>query len=214
MPEALPSWRDTPAKTSIVEFIAAVTDPESETFVPEVDRVAVFDNDGTLSTENPYAQLAFALDRASELGKPTTPEELQAGGIAAVLELIKLTHGAITTEEFDAAVRDWIATARHPRFGRSYASMVYQPMVELMSLLDANGFACWIFAGLGAGGVRCATAPDHRQYRIGHVSGWRCGARTAQGYGPRGARRRAAETDLDPPVGWAAPDLRRWEHRR
>src|SRR5882757_3815819 len=80
MADLLPAWRDTPAKKSILDFVAAVTDPKSDAFVPEVERVAVFDNDGTLSTETPYAQLAFALDRAAELGQPTTPEELKAGG--------------------------------------------------------------------------------------------------------------------------------------
>jgi len=159
MPDVLPSWRKTPTRNSIVEFVAAVTDPDADTFVPEVDRVAVFDNDGTLSTENPYAQLAFAMDRAAELGKPTTPEELEAGGIPAVLELVKLTHGSITTDEFDAAVRTWIATARHPRFGRSYAAMVYQPMIELLGLLHANGFSCWIFSGGGTDFMR-AWAPS------------------------------------------------------
>src|SRR5450631_1417970 len=124
--DSLQSWSATPVRTSIVEFIGTVTDPESADFVAEVERVAVFDNDGTLSTENPYAQLAFAMDRAAELGKPTTPDELKAGGIPAVLEVVKLTHGSITTDDFDAAVRTWIATARHPRFGHSYASMVYQ----------------------------------------------------------------------------------------
>jgi hypothetical protein len=159
MPDLLPSWRDTHAKKSILDFIGAVTDPKSATFVPEVDRVAVFDNDGTLSTENPYAQLAFALDRAAQLGKPTTPDELKAGGIGAVLALIQLTHGSITTDEFDAVVRSWIATARHARFGRPYSSMVYQPMLELLSVLNANGFACWIFSGGGADFMR-AWAPE------------------------------------------------------
>ena len=159
MPDLLPSWRDTPTKTSIVEFIGAVADPDADTFVPEIDRVAVFDNDGTLSTENPYAQVAFALDRAAQLGKPTTRDELKAGGVPAVLELVKLTHGSITTDDFNTAVRTWITTARHPRFGRSYASMVYQPMIELLGLLDANGFASWIFSGGGADFMR-VWAPD------------------------------------------------------
>jgi hypothetical protein len=159
MPDLLPSWRDGHTKASILDFIGAVTDPKSAEFVPEVDRIAVFDNDGTLSTENPYTQLAFALDRAAELGKPTTPEELKAGGMAAVLALLQLTHGSIATDEFDAVVRTWIATARHPRFDRSYAAMVYQPMVELIGLLEGNGFACWIFSGGGADFMR-AWAPD------------------------------------------------------
>ena len=123
--DPLPSWSETAAKQSILEFIAAVTDPNSADFVPEVDRVAVFDNDGTISTEMPlYTQLAFALDRAAELGKPTSLEELQAAGLGAVLELVKLTHGSITTDEFDAVCRSWIASAQHPRFGRSYAAVV------------------------------------------------------------------------------------------
>ena len=158
-PELLPSWRDTRAKASILDFVGAVTDPDVETFVEAADRIAVFDNDGTLSTENPYTQLAFALDRAAQLGKPTTPDELKAGGIPAVLELLKLTHGSITTDEFDAAVRTWIATARHPRFGRPYSAMVYQPMIELLDLLDANGFACWIFSGGGADFMRAWAPP-------------------------------------------------------
>jgi hypothetical protein len=159
MTDQLTSWNDGATKTAILDFVAAVTDPDSADFVPEVDRIAVFDNDGTLSTENPYAQLAFAIDRASALGKPTTIEDLQAGGLGAVLELIKLTHGSITTDDFDVAVRTWIATARHPRFGRSYASMVYQPMSELLGLLADTGFACWIFSGGGADFMR-AWAPD------------------------------------------------------
>jgi haloacid dehalogenase-like hydrolase len=158
MPSELTSWRETQAKNSILEFVGAVTDPASDAFVPEIDRVAVFDNDGTLSTENPYTQLAFALARAAELGKPTTPDELKAGGIPAVLELFKLTHGSIGTDEFDATVGAWIATARHPRFARPYTSMVYQPMLELLDLLRTNGFTCWIFSGGGVDFMR-AWAP-------------------------------------------------------
>ena len=210
------------AKTSILDFVGAVTDPKSAEFVPEVDRVAVFDNDGTLSTENPYTQLAFALDRAAQLGKPTTPEELKAGGMAAVLALLQLTHGSITTDEFDAVVRTWIATARHPRFGRSYAAMVYQPMVELIRLLEAQrvrvldllGRRCRLHARLGSGGVRNSAAPRHRQHRHRHVRGRRRRTGTAQGHRPRGARRQGAEADLDPPSGRAATDLGRREHRR
>src|SRR4051794_20432145 len=128
-PDRLPSWRETPAKSSIEEFVAAVTDRRSPEFVPEVDRVAVFDNDGTLWTEQPlYAQLAFALDRAAELGQPKTLAELKAGGMGALMELVKLTHAGVTTNEFDRASRAWMASAVHPRFGRRYTSLVYQPM--------------------------------------------------------------------------------------
>lgn len=154
MTAVLPSWRDTAAKTAIIEFVAAVTTRESEAFVPEVDRIAVFDNDGTLSTEQPYAQLAFAMDRAAELGHPTTADALQAGGVPAILELITLTHGSVTTDEFAAIVRTWIATARHPRFGRPYPSMVFQPMIELVELLEANDFSCWVFSGGGTDFMR------------------------------------------------------------
>jgi hypothetical protein len=159
-PDQLPSWSDTLTKRSVVDFVAAVVDSASDTFVPEVDRVAVFDNDGTLWAELPmYAQLMFAIDRAAELGQPVDLEELKAGGIGALLELVKLTHGNITTSEFDAACRRWIASARHPRFGVSYISTVYQPMLELLRLLDDNGFSCWIFSGGGADFMR-AWAPD------------------------------------------------------
>jgi hypothetical protein len=158
--DPLASWNETAAKQSILEFIAAVTDPDSADFVPEVDRVAVFDNDGTISTEMPlYTQLAFALDRAAELGKPTSLEELQAAGLGAVLELVKLTHGSITTDEFDTVCRNWIASAQHPRFGRSYAAMSYQPMLELLGLLGDSDFSCWIFSGGGADFMR-AWAPE------------------------------------------------------
>src|SRR6202042_3889812 len=139
--DQLPSWHGTPTKRSIVEFVAAVTDPDSPDFVPAQDRIAVFDNDGTLWTEQPvYAQLMFAIDRAAALGHPTSLEELHAGGMTPLMEVLKLTHAGITTDEFDAASRAWLASARHPRFKRPYPATVYQPMLELLSLLDRNGF--------------------------------------------------------------------------
>jgi haloacid dehalogenase-like hydrolase len=112
-------------------------------------------DDGTLWTERPvYAQLAFALDRAAELGHPTSPEELHAGGMAALTELLKLTHAGITTDEFNAVCRRWLASARHPRFARPYPQTVYQPMLELLRLLERNGFSCWIFSGGGTDFMR------------------------------------------------------------
>jgi haloacid dehalogenase-like hydrolase len=141
--DQLPSWRETPAKQSITAFVAAVTDPDSADFVAEAERVAVFDNDGTLWTEQPaYAQLAFALDRAAELGHPVSLEQLRAGGLTALVDLVKLTHAGITTAEFAAVCRRWLASARHPRSGLPYPAMVYQPMLELLGLLDRNGFSC------------------------------------------------------------------------
>jgi hypothetical protein len=153
--ELLPSWRPSASKESVLDFVAAVTDAGSDSFVPPVDRVAVFDNDGTLWAEMPlYAQLAFALDRAAELGQPVSLEDLKAGGLGAVLELVKLTHSGITTDEFDAACRQWIETARHPRFATSYLATAYQPMLELLVVLQERGFSCWIFSGGGADFMR------------------------------------------------------------
>jgi haloacid dehalogenase-like hydrolase len=179
--DQLPSWRETPAKRSITEYVAAVTDPGSAGFVEEPERVAVFDNDGTLWTEQPmYAQLAFALDRAAELGHPASPEKLRAGGMTALIDLVRLTHAGITTGEFDALCRRWLASARHPRFARPYPAMVYQPMLELLGLLDRSGFSCWIFSGGGTDFMRTWAAevyglPPHRvigsvgetEFRIG-----------------------------------------------
>ncbi len=153
--DPLPSWRQTSAKQDVVDFVAAVVDSDSPEFVPEVDRIAVFDNDGTLWTELPmYAQLVFAMDRAAELGHPTTLAELQAGGMDALLKLVMLTHTGISTDEFNRVCRSWIASAQHPRFNRTYASTVYQPMLELLSLLSLSGFSCWIFSGGGVDFMR------------------------------------------------------------
>src|SRR4029077_501535 len=133
--DQLPSWRGAPAKQAIVDFVDAVTDPDAPAFVPKRDRVAVFANDGTLWPEQPvYAQLVFALDRAAELGHPTSLEKLHAGGMPALIELLSLTHAGVTTDEFDAVCRTWLASARHPRFGRPYSELVYQPMLELLGL--------------------------------------------------------------------------------
>jgi hypothetical protein len=179
--DQLQSWRETPAKRSIVGFVAAVTDPDSADFAAEAERVAVFDNDGTLWTELPmFAQLAFALDRAAELGHPATLAELQAGGMPTLVDLVKLTHAGITTDEFQAVCRRWLASARHPRSGRPYPAMVYQPMLELLGFLGRNGFSCWIFSGGGTDFMRTFASdvyglPPHRvigsvgatEFRIG-----------------------------------------------
>jgi haloacid dehalogenase-like hydrolase len=158
--EPLPSWRDTAVKRSILDFVADVTDASSPNFVSEPDRIAVFDNDGTLWTEQPlYAQLAFAIDRAAELGHPTTLAELHAGGLQALLALVVLTHSDVSTEEFDQLCRTWLASAKHPRFDRPYSDLVYQPMLELLNLLSENGFTNWIMSGGGTDFMR-AWAPD------------------------------------------------------
>src|SRR5271166_4134781 len=145
--DPLSSWSDGRAKRSIVAFVEKVTNPSSPDFVPVAERIATFDNDGTLWAEKPiYFQLAFALDRVKALvGKhPEWKEKepfkavladetkhLVAAGEKAFVELVMATHTGMTTEEFEDTVRDWLKTARHPRFKRPYTDLIYQPMLEL-----------------------------------------------------------------------------------
>jgi hypothetical protein len=163
--DPLPSWNDSPARKSITEFVAKVTKEGSPDFVPVAERIATFDNDGTLWCEQPlYFQLLFALERVKALA-PQHPEWktkepfaslLQsdvkgalAGGEHAFLEIIVVTHAGMTTAEFEKIVADWIATAKHPKFKRPYTECVYQPMVELLAYLRANGFKTFIVSGGG-----------------------------------------------------------------
>jgi phosphoserine phosphatase len=163
--DPLPSWNDGPAKTAIVEFVAKITTAGSPDFVPVPERIATFDNDGTLWSEQPVpVQLLFALDRVKELA-PQHPEwkakepfasllkgDLKtalAGGDHALLELIMATHSGMTTVEFEQIVEDWIATAKHPKTGKLYTEMVYQPMLEVLAYLRANGFKNYIISGGG-----------------------------------------------------------------
>jgi hypothetical protein len=163
--DPLPSWNDGRAKQSIVEFVAKVTKEGSPDFVPVAERIATFDNDGTLWCEQPlYFQLAFALDRIKTLA-PHHPEwkdkepfasalkgdvkSALAGGEHALLELVMATHAGMTTQEFEQIVKDWIAKAKHPKTGRSYTEIVYQPMLELLAYLRANGFKNFIVSGGG-----------------------------------------------------------------
>ena len=145
--DPLPSWNEGPAKTSITEFVARVTTEGSPDFIPEARRIATFDNDGTLWTEQPmYVQLAFALDRVKALAslypewKDQQPfkavlegdlEALAASGEKGLMEIIAATHAGMTNDEFSKIVSDWLATATHPRFKRPYTELVYQPMLEL-----------------------------------------------------------------------------------
>ncbi len=163
--DPLPSWNDTAAKKAIIEFVAKVTQEGSPEFVPAAERIAVFDNDGTLWSEQPlYFQLAFVLDRVKALapGHPEWKEKepfasllkgdlkaALAGGEPAAFEIVMATHAGMTTEEFAKIVGDWIATARHPKTGRLYTEMVYQPMQELLSYLRASGFKTFIVSGGG-----------------------------------------------------------------
>jgi haloacid dehalogenase-like hydrolase len=161
----LPSWKEGPAKASIVEFVAKVTKQGSPAFVPPGERIAVFDNDGTLWAEQPmYFQLCFALDRVKALA-PQHPEwkekepfasllrgdvkSVVAGGERAMLEITMATHAGMTTDEFEQIVKDWLATAKHPKAKRPYTEMVYQPMLELLAYFRANGFKTFIVSGGG-----------------------------------------------------------------
>ena len=177
--DALPSWNDGKARQAIVDFVKRVTTKGGKDFVPPAERIAVFDNDGTLWAEQPmYFQLAFALDRVKALA-PQHPEwkdqepfasllkgDLKAalaGGEHAILEIILATHANMTTEAFEKVVREWIATAKHPKTGRPYNEMTYQPMVELLRYLRANGFKTYIVSG---GGVEFMRPWVERAYGI------------------------------------------------
>ena len=163
--DPLPSWNDTAPKKAIVAFVEKVTKGGSPSFVKPEERMATFDNDGTLWCEQPmYFQLFFALDRVKTLA-PQHPEwktkepfasllkgdvkGALAGGEHAILEIIVATHAGMTTAEFEKIVADWIATAKHPKFKRPYTECIYQPMVELLAYLRANGFKTFIVSGGG-----------------------------------------------------------------
>ena len=177
--DPLPSWNDGPAKKSIVAFVAKVTKKGSPDFIPPAERIATFDNDGTLYAEQPmYFQLIFALDRVKVLA-PQHPEWKDkepfasllkgdvkgalSGGEMAMVEIVMATHAGMTTEEFEKIVEDWFATARHPKFKRPYKDLVYQPMVELLAYLRANGFKTMI---VSAGGTEFMRPWTEKAYGI------------------------------------------------
>jgi phosphoserine phosphatase len=177
--DPLPSWNDGPAKKAIIEFVARVTKEGGPEFVPPAERIATFDNDGTLWSEQPiYFQFAFALDRVKALA-PQHPEwktqqpfkavldgdmkALVASGEKGLVELVMATHTGMTTDEFAKTAADWLATARHPRFARPYTDLVYQPMLELMNYLRENGFKTFIVSG---GTVEFMRAFTERIYGI------------------------------------------------
>jgi phosphoglycolate phosphatase-like HAD superfamily hydrolase len=163
--DPLPSWNDGAVKKSIIDFVAHVTTSGGTDFVPVPERIATFDNDGTLWTEQPiYFQLAFALDRVKALAsqhpewKAKQPfkallagdkKALAAAGKGGLLQIVAATHSGMTTDDFTKTVLDWIATARHPRFNRPYTDLVYQPMLELLAYLRDNGFKTFIVSGGG-----------------------------------------------------------------
>ena len=163
--DPLPSWNDGPAKKAITSFVAEVTKAGSPDFVPVPERIATFDNDGTLWCEKPLpVQLYFAIDRVKVLA-PAHPEwqtnepfasilkgdlkGAMAGGDHAILELFTATHAGMTSDEFTQIVKDWIATAKHPKYHQPFTACVYQPMIELTAFLRANGFKTFIVSGGG-----------------------------------------------------------------
>jgi hypothetical protein len=162
---ALPSWNEGAAKSAILDFVKKTTTEGSSEFVPAAERIAVFDNDGTLWPENPVPfEVAFSLETAKammakkpELAQKPAYKALAGGDLKALtddnlkllLELVVATHAGQTTDQFDKAVADWIATAKHPRFGRLYSECTYQPMQEVLRLLRTNGYKTFIVSGGG-----------------------------------------------------------------
>ncbi len=177
--DPLPSWNDGRAKSSIIDFVTRTTTEGSADFVPVADRIACFDNDGTLWSELPlYFQVAFAFDRIKALA-PQNPEwktkqpfkavleddmkTLMAGGEEAILKIAAATLSGMTTEEFEEIVKNWIETAKHPTTGRLYKEMVFQPMLELLDYLRANGYKTFIVSG---GGIDFMRAWAEKAYGI------------------------------------------------
>jgi len=169
-PALLPSWNEGAAKKAITDFVVRVTKPGSPDFVVPGERIATFDNDGTLWAEQPmYVQMAFVLDRVRELA-PKYPEWKQKQPFKAVLEgdfkalaaqgekgafqLVMATHTGMSSDEFNRIASDWIARARHPKFKRPYTEIIYQPMVELLAYLRDNGFKTFIVSGGGVDFMR------------------------------------------------------------
>jgi phosphoglycolate phosphatase-like HAD superfamily hydrolase len=172
-PDPLPSWNDGEVKQSIVKFVQAVTDRGGAQFVAPEARIATFDNDGTLWSEQPmYFQGIFAFDRVKALA-PEHPEwktkqpfkgilendmkAVAAAGEKGLAEVIAVTHSGMTTDEFAQTVKDWLAQAKHPRFKRPYTDLVYQPMLEVLAYLRANGFKTFIVSGGGVDFMRVFT---------------------------------------------------------
>jgi phosphoserine phosphatase len=164
-PNPLPSWHEGQSKQAIIDFVDSVTSEADPNFIPPMDRIAVFDNDGTLWSEKPfYFQMIFALERVKALAgshpewRETQPfqailegdmEAFLSGGMKALLDVLYATHGNTTSEEFEQIVLEWITTARHPSTGRLYTEMIYQPMLELLEYLKVKGFKNYIVSGGG-----------------------------------------------------------------
>lgn len=168
--DPLPSWNDSQSREAIQSFIEETTDASSQFFIPADERIAVFDNDGTLWSEKPYYfQLQFAIDRVKQLA-PENPEwknkqpfkavleddleTLMGAGMEGLFRLIMISHAGMTNEEFHNVVKEWIKTARHPGTGKLYKEMIYQPMIEVLEYFRANGFKTYIVSGGGVDFMR------------------------------------------------------------
>ncbi|OZS43419.1 HAD family hydrolase [Photobacterium sanguinicancri] len=174
-PNQLPSWKDGDSKAAIVTFVEQSTDTSKDTFVPVADRIAVFDNDGTLWSEKPYYfQLAFALDQVKAMAKDHPEwktqapfkfvlandiESVFAGGEEALLEIVKVTHSGMAVEEYQQTVDQWLTTAKDKRFNKAYTELTYKPMREMLTYLQANDFKTYIVSGGGVDFMR-AWAPE------------------------------------------------------
>lgn len=171
--DPLPSWNDGTTKEAIKEFVQKVTDPTSPDFVEVEDRIATFDNDGNLWSEQPaYFQLFFAIDRVKAMAEEhpewrskqpykaileNNMDELMKQGEHGLLEIVMATHSGMSVEEFEEVVRNWLATAKHPRFNQPYNALIYQPMLELLEYLRANEFKTFIVSGGGVDFMRVWT---------------------------------------------------------
>jgi hypothetical protein len=168
--DPLPSWNEGASKKSIIDFVTKTTTEGSPDFIPARDRIACFDNDGTLWGEQPmYFQLAFAIDEVKRMG-PQHPEwktkqpfkallegdmhTALAGGEPALMEILMVTHSGMTTEAFEKSVKDWVATAKHPKTGKAYNQMVYQPMLELLNYLRSHDYKTFVVSGGGVDFMR------------------------------------------------------------
>lgn len=171
--DPLPSWHNTATKSAIMDFVKKITQKDGKDYVPPEERIATFDNDGTLWSEKPhYPQLQYGIDRVKEQAgehpewKEKEPfksaidgnvENIVAQGSKSTLELIMTTHTGMNTEQFSASVKDWLGKARHPRFNKLYPQLVYKPMLELLQYLRDNNFKTYIVSGGGVDFMRCWT---------------------------------------------------------
>ncbi|WP_108661216.1 HAD family hydrolase [Acuticoccus kandeliae] len=184
--DPLPSWNEGEAKASIIAFVESVIDPAAPTYVPEAARIAVFDNDGTLWSEQPaYFQALYALDRLKEKAKADpsilTSDTLKAaaagdmkgamaGGEKGLLEIVNVSHSGLSVDDFKADAHEWLTTAKHPTTGMTFATMTYQPMNELLRYLRDEGFTTYIVSGGGVDFIR-AIAPEAYNIPVHQVVG-------------------------------------------